>query len=378
VLAWQLAAAAVVLAVALAARTGVAAPVPADAGLPGAGWLNAASRALLHATGWLARQALDRQAELLQPGAPERLALQGAGALAGRVGAARPGLQALATFGVAVLVAYGALAGAAVRRCLRAGVAVLLLSAVLTHPLTAVRLAGLPGRATAAATVVALAQLQPSARGLPPAAAQRHLGDRYRSALVDRPGSRLQSGGTVLADAPAAERPRLLSALRRQVPSVDAWARGDRRVARLAVALLSLGSALPLSLAVALPAMGAAVGQTLLLLLLLAGPAALLLGWDRRWRPLVARVWLLPGLAAAGLVTAGTGASALAALAAAALGPLAETLGALLATAAGLALTGLVAWSWRRRPARDGRPSRRRGAGGDAAPAPARDGAVER
>jgi hypothetical protein len=322
VLAAYLAAAFLVLAVVLAVapRRSPAPPAPTwdyqreRVALEGGGALNAYARWAVGATAALARGSIERQRDVhrLSPldfhaGEPaaralsawrerHRLPLEGATlALAGALAAwgtlrRRPGRAWLAALGVLV------------------GLTVL-----VTHPQTATALAARAGTAIPATVTKAGATADPSGSVASAGAAagvQRTVAERYWTAFVGEPLSRLQTGTTVLAGAPPAAKPGLLGSLRARVTAVGDWAVGRRGPERAVMASLALAYVLPFALALVALAMLAGCAQTLVWLLALAAPLVLPLAVDPRRRRALLRWWLVP-LAAALALLAGAALAAL-------------------------------------------------------------------
>jgi hypothetical protein len=186
-------------------------------------------------------------------------------------------------------------------------IAVLLLLAgtlAVTKPQTVLVTAGAPGDTIQASSALVLGLAdptrQPNARGSEPT--QRELSARYWIDFVGAPLSRLQTGSRVLADAPPERKSGLLGALTSQIDVVRAWAAGARGVERIVIATFSLLYVLPFALLLWVFAMVAAIAQALLLLLALAGLAAVPLSIEPRWRGMIRRWWLVPFLGTAALL----------------------------------------------------------------------------
>jgi hypothetical protein len=186
-------------------------------------------------------------------------------------------------------------------------IAVLLLLAgtlAVTKPQTVLVTAGAPGDTIQASSALVLGLAdptrQPTARGSEPT--QRELSARYWIDFVGAPLSRLQTGSRVLADAPPERKSGLLGALTSQIDVVRAWAAGARGLERIVIATFSLLYVLPFALLLWVFAMVAAIAQALLLLLGLAGLAAVPLSIEPRWRGMIRRWWLLPFLGTAALL----------------------------------------------------------------------------
>jgi hypothetical protein len=331
VLAAYLAAAFLVLAVVLALAPHRA-PAPAAptwdyqrerVALEGGGALNGYARWAVGATAALTRGSIERQRDVhrLSPldfhaGEPAARDLS-----AWRERHRLP-LEGATLAAVCALAAWGTLR----RRPGRAWLAALLmlvgLTVLVTHPQTATALAARAGTAipnlltTAAATadpsgsVATAGSREPAAGGPGAEAVRRTVAERYWTAFVGEPLSRLQTGTTVLATAPPAAKPGVLGSLRSRVTAVGDWAVGRRGPERAVIASLALAYVLPFALALVALAMLASCAQTLVWLLALAGPLVLPLAADPRRRRAVLRWWLLP-LAAALALLAGTALAAL-------------------------------------------------------------------
>src|SRR4029450_1402506 len=124
---------------------------------------------------------------------------------------------------------------------------------------------------------------------------QRRLLTGYWRSFVAHPLSRMQTGTTVLGDAPPARKANVLDALRKNVSAVNDWAVGRRGPERAFIATSALGYVLPCAVALGALAMVAACAQTLLFLLCLGGLFALPLAMaGRRQRRALVRLWLAP------------------------------------------------------------------------------------
>jgi hypothetical protein len=341
VLAAYLTAAFLVLAVVLAVAPHRA-PAPAaptwdyqreQVALEGGGALNAYARWAVGATASLTRGSIERQRDVhrLSPldfhaGEPAARDLS-----AWRERHRLP-LEGATLAAICALAAWGTLR----RRPGRAWLAALLmlvgLTVLITHPQTATTLAARAGTAIPNLITKAAATADPSgsvatagrgggagtgagardlAAGGPAAeAVQRTVAERYWTAFVGEPLSRLQTGTTVLATAPPAAKPSVLGSLRSRVTAVGDWAVGRRGPERAVIASLALAYVLPFALALVALAMLASCAQTLVWLLALAGPLVLPLAADPRRRRAVLRWWLVP-LAAALALLAGAALAAL-------------------------------------------------------------------
>ena len=339
VLAAYLAAAFLVLAVVLAVAPHRAPAPPAPTwdyqrervALEGGGALNAYARWAVGTTAALTRGSIERQRDVhrLSPldfhaGEP---AARGLSAWRERH---RLPLEGATLAAVCALAAWGTLR----RRPGRAWLAALLmlvgLTVLVTHPQTATAVAARAGTAIPNLVLKAAATADPSgsvatagrgggtgvgardlAAGGPGAeAVQRTVAERYWTAFVGEPLSRLQTGTTVLATAPPAAKPGVLGSLRSRVTAVGDWAVGRHGPERAVIASLALAYVLPFALALVALAMLASCAQTLVWLLALAGPVVLPLAVDPRRRRGVLRWWLVP-LATALALLAGAALAAL-------------------------------------------------------------------
>jgi hypothetical protein len=318
VLAAYLAAAFVVLAVVFSLRP-AAGPAPAaptwdyqreTVTLEGGGALNAYARWAVGATARLARGAIERQRDVQRLSPLDLLAGQdGAAALTGWRQRHRLPLEGATLAAGAALAAWGSLRRRPGRVWLVALLMLVGATVLVTRPQAATTLAGRAGTAVpnlldrAAATT-------PTGGPTLTDPVQRTVAGRYWTAFVGEPLSRLQTGTTVLAEAPPAAKPGLLGWLRSRVTGVGDWAVGRHGFERAVIATLALAYALPFALALVALAMLASCAQALLWLLALAGPLVAPLAVDPGRRRAVLRWWLVPLVAAFALLAA----SALAAL----------------------------------------------------------------
>jgi hypothetical protein len=348
VLARELAAAALLLAIALAVTPGATRHQLLDQtvwdyqrdpiSLTGAGPLNAYARGALQATGWLARTSIERQRDVA------RLNLLGFAVdapAATTIGRWRQAHRAMLETGTAaaavVLLAYGLLGRPATRAWLAALLLLLASTLAITQPHTTMRLAASPGAAvqvlTATTAVRTRLAATPADRTTLPAV-QQTLAGRYWTAFVGRPLSRAQTGSPLLADTPPAGKAARRASLRRSFHGVDEWTRGRHTIERAAIATLAVAYALPVALALVVLAMAAACAQALLLLLCLATLVAAPLAVDGRWHATLVRCWLAPLAATAALLAAVTMASLLLLWLATAVRALDEQVGVVVGSAA--------------------------------------------
>ena len=168
---------------------------------------------------------------------------------------------------------------------------------VLTRPYTTVELAARPG-------VMVPNTMRPWSRGSRPTGhgeRGRRRADpaapltQYWRSFVAHPLSRMQTGTTVLAEAPPGKKANVLEALRKNVSAVNDWAVGHRGPERAFIATSALGYVLPFAVGLGVLAMVAACAQTLLFVLCLAGLFVLPLAVaGRRHRRALVRLWLAP------------------------------------------------------------------------------------
>jgi hypothetical protein len=264
--------------------------------LQGRGALNAYARGATRATAWLARSSIERQRDLHRLNLLEYLAGEPAAAATTRwVGAHRLALQG-GTIALLVGVAgYGVLRRPAGRQWLVAILMLLALTAVVTRPISASRLAGRAGIAVPNLVLTAAVQGDPTQelRG-GSQQVQEALASRYWTAFVAEPLSRLQTGTGVLSSAPPTRKAGVLGYLRGKVRAVNDWAIGRHGIERAVISTLAVVYVLPFALLLCTLAMLATCAQALLYLLCLAGPVAAALAVEPRWRRGVLRLWLAP------------------------------------------------------------------------------------
>src|SRR6266545_3548653 len=242
--------------------------------------------ALPQRAAWLARSSIERQRDVHRLNLLEYLAGEPAArALAGWVGANRLVLEAATIALLVGLAAYGVLRRPAGREWLAAVLVLLALTAVVTRPVTTTRLAGRAG--VAVPNLVLRAAIQGDAsRELRGGSqqVQQALAGRYWTAFVGEPLSRLQTGTSVLSSAPPTGKPGIVGYLRGKVRAVNDWTIGRHGVERSVISTLAVIYVLPFALALCALAMLATCAQALLFLLCLAGPVALALLAEPRWR----------------------------------------------------------------------------------------------
>ncbi len=328
--------------------------------LQGRGLLNAYARGAVRATAWLARASIERQRDVHRLNLLEFLAGEPAATATGRwLAAHRPALEGGTIALLVGLAAYGVLRRPAGREWLAAAFVLLALTALVTRPLSATRLAGQAGVAVPNLVLRAAVQGDPTQelRG-GSQQVQQALAGGYWTAFVAQPLSRLQTGTSVLEGAAPARKPGILGFLRGRVRAVNDWAVGRHGVERSVIATFAVVYVLPFALALCALAMLATCAQALVLLLCLAAPAAVALAVEPRWRRPVLRWWLAPLAAAVGLLSAAALASFVVVRAAELLHGSDEYLGLLLAGSAWplLAAALLARRRLRRRAARRRRP----------------------
>ncbi len=264
--------------------------------LQGRGLLNAYARGAVRTTAWLARSSIERQRDVHRLNLLEYLVGEPAAQALGRwVGTNHLALEGATIALLVGLAAYGMLRRPAGREWLVAVLVLLALTAVLTRPVTATRLAGQAGVAVPNLVLGAAVQGDVS-RELHGGSeqVQQALASRYWTAFVAEPLSRLQTGSSVLSSAPPTGKPGIVGYLRGKVRAVNDWAVGRHGAERSVISTLAVIYVLPFALALCVLAMLATCAQALLFLLSLAGPVALALAAEPRWRGQVLRYWLLP------------------------------------------------------------------------------------
>jgi hypothetical protein len=285
--------------------------------LEGGGGLNAYARLAVGATAALARASIERQRDVHRLSPLDFLAGQAAArSLAAWRERHRLPLEAATLAAVCALAAWGTLrrrpAGAG-RGWLVALLVVLGLTLLLTQPQRATSLAARAGTQVPSLLLGAVGDASGSAgaAGRPGAEpVQRTVADRYWTAFVGEPLSRLQTGTGVLASVPPTGKAGVLGLLRTRVRAVGDWAVGRRGPERAVIATLALAYVLPFAVLLVALAMLASCAQALLWLLLLAGPLVAPVAVDPGHRRAVLRLWLVP-LAAALALLAGAALAAL-------------------------------------------------------------------
>jgi hypothetical protein len=298
--------------------------------LEGGGALNAYARWAVRATAWLARGSIERQRDVHRLSPLDELAGEdGAAAVAGWRQRHRLPLEGVTLAAVAALAAWGTLRRRPGRVWLVALLMVVGGTVLVTRPQTATSMAAAAGTGVPNLLLRTAAPVDATGSGAGPGAAasggaggsraaapggaesvQRSMAERYWTAFVGEPLSRLQTGTTVLAGAPPTAKVGVLGSLRARVTAVGDWAVGRHGFERAVIATLALVYALPFALALVALAMLASCAQALVWLLALAGPLVAPLAADPARRRAVVRWWLVPLAAAFALL----GAASLAAL----------------------------------------------------------------
>jgi hypothetical protein len=274
----------------------------------GRGLLNAYARATVGATAWLARASIERQRDLFRLNLFDFLVGSGtADAVGGFRAANGPALEAATKVAVLGLVLYGALLRQARRTCALAILLLLVATVAVTRPHGTVEAAARPGVQIPNAMLAVVEHVAPGggAGGRTSAVGptQRRLLTRYWTSFVAHPLSRMQTGTPVLASAPPGKKASVLAGLRRNVAAVNDWALGRHGPERAFIATSALGYVLPFAVVLGMLAMVAACAQTMLFVLCLAGLFALPFAVaGRRQRGALIRYWLLPLLAAVGVL----------------------------------------------------------------------------
>jgi hypothetical protein len=297
---------------ALRPHRGAAPPAPTwdyqreTVALEGGGGFNAYARWAVRSTAWLTRGSIERQRDVHRLSPLDFLAGEaGARALAGWRERHRLPLEGATLAAAAGLAAWGTMRRRPGRVWLVALLVLLGLTVLVTRPQTATRLAGQAGVAVPNLVLRGGVQGDPSGSvaTTPGArAAQRTIAGRYWTAFVGEPLSRLQTGTTVLATAPPADKAGVLGFVRGRVTAVGDWAVGRHGLERAVIATLALAYVVPFALLLVVLAMLAACAQAMVWLLCLAGPLVAPLAVDPRRRRAVLRLWLLPLAAAVGLL----------------------------------------------------------------------------
>jgi len=274
----------------------------------GRGLLNGYSRAMVGATAWLTKASIERQRDLFRINLFDFLVGSGTARAVGDFRAANAqGLEAATKVAVLGLVLYGALLRPARRICVVAVLLLLVLTVALTRPYGMVEAAARPSVQIPNLMLGVVEHLAPDGgvRGDASTAGptQRRLLTQYWNSFVANPLSRIQTGTPVLVSAPPGKKLGILAGLRKNVSAVNDWALGHHGPERAFIATSALGYVLPFAIVLGMLAMVAACAQTMLFVLCLAGLFALpFAAAGRRQRGALIRYWLLPLLAAAGVL----------------------------------------------------------------------------
>jgi hypothetical protein len=272
----------------------------------GGGLLNGYSRATVGATAWLAKASIERQRDLFRINLFDFLVGSGSARAVGDFRAANAqGLEAATKVAVLGLVLYGALLRPARRICVVAVLLLLVTTVALTRPYGTVEAAARPSVQVPNLMLGVVEHLAPGGGGDAGATGptQRRLLTQYWNSFVSHPLSRLQTGTPVLVSAPPGKKLGILAGLRKNVSAVNDWALGRHGPERAFIATSALGYVLPFAVVLGMLAMVAACAQTMLFVLCLAGLFALpFAAAGRRHRGAPIRYWLLPLLAAVGVL----------------------------------------------------------------------------
>jgi hypothetical protein len=322
----------------------------------GGGAGNAYARGAIRAAAGMAKGSIERQRDVFRLNLLDFLVGR---SLAGDLGAWRDTwrlpLQGATTVLLAALIAYGVLRRPARRVWLVAALMLIAATLVVTRPYTTTRLAAAPGVAVPGMTTTVAAVMRLDGERVDPDQVRERLAGRYWTEFVAYPLSRLQSGGTTLAESPPAGKAGVLELLRRRVAGVNDWAIGRHGPERALIASSATLYVLPFALLLGVLAMVATCAQALLYLLCLAALVVLPLAAEPRWRHAILTWWLLP-LAAAATLLAG---ASLASLSVLWLGQLVhaadEQLSLLVAGSIGPLAAAVLASRWLRRARRERR-----------------------
>jgi hypothetical protein len=313
------------------------------------GGLNTITRWAMRGAAWSTAQAVDRQGDLL---APSPLVARLLAPLARRLGTWRdantPMVLTVVLTAIIMLVLAGMLTRPFQTRWLVVLGVVLVWSITAAYPRTMLHAASLPGAATTRLMVGIAGPPVPG--GADPPTAQARLGEQYWTAFVTQPHSRVQTGTSVLAQAPPEQRAGLLDTLTRKVASIAGRVNGDHAAERAVTGVLALASAAVFAVAITVFSVLGWLAQSLLFTLCLVALVLLpVLVGDARARRLVPRWLLLPVLGALGLTVVGTLGSILATKAAVALAGTGEAVGRLFTGSIfALLLVLVLVRGWRR------------------------------
>jgi hypothetical protein len=277
--------------------------------IQGRGVLNAYARLGVQTTAWLAKSSIERQRDMLRLSLFDALVGGGAAESVGGWRARNADLLEAATKAALLgLVAWGVVRRPAWRNLTVAALLLVVATVVITRPYSTVEAAARPGIFVPNAMLGMVTRIAPvgapgdQREGEP---TQRRLLTGYWRSFVAHPLSRMQTGTTVLGDAPPAKKAGVLDALRKNVSAVNDWAVGRRGPERAFIATSALGYVLPFAVSLGALAMVAACAQTLLFLLSLVGLFALPLAVaGRRQRRALVRFWLAPLLGSLAVLAA--------------------------------------------------------------------------
>ena len=335
----------------------------------GRGVLNAYGRMGIRATAWLAKSSIERQRDMLRLSLFDALVGPGAAQSVGgwRARNADP-LEAATKAALLGLIAWGVVRRPAWPNLTVAALLLVVATVVVTRPYSAVEAAAGPGVFVPNAMLGVVTRIAPDGAAGDQAGAeptQRRLLTGYWRSFVAHPLSRMQTGTTVLAEAPPGKKASVLDALRKNVSAVNDWAVGRRGPERAFIATSALGYVLPFAVGLGALAMIAACAQTLLFLLCRGGPFVLPLAVaGRRHRRALVRFWLAPLLGSVAVLAAASLLSFVVVRAAETLHASDEYVGLLLAGSTWPALAAFLIGRWltRRRqgpglPPPPGRPA---------------------
>ena len=330
--------------------------------IQGRGLLNAYARVGVQATAWLTKSSIERQRDMLRLSLFDALVGAGAAESVGGWRARNAGLLEAGTKAALLgLIAWGVVRRPAWRNLAVAALLLVVATVVLTRPYSTVEAAAGPGVFVPNAMLGVVTRIAPDDAAGDQAGAeptQRRLLTDYWRSFVAHPLSRMQTGTTVLAEAPPGKKASVLDALRKNVSAVNDWAVGRRGPERAFIATSALGYVLPFAVGLGALAMIAACAQTLLFLLCLGGLFALPLAVaGRRHRRALVRFWLAPLLGSVAVLAAASLLSFAVVRAAETLHASDEYVGLLLAGSTWPALAAFLIGRWlTRRRQRQGLP----------------------
>jgi hypothetical protein len=268
--------------------------------IQGRGLLNAYARVGVQATAWLAKSSIERQRDMLRLSLFDVLVGAGAAESVGGWRARNADLLEAGTKAALLgLIAWGLVRRPAWRNLTVAALLLVVATVVVTRPYSTVEAAAGPGLFVPNAMLSMVTRIAPDGGAAGDQAdaepTQRRLLTGYWRSFVAHPLSRMQTGTTVLAEAPPGKKASVLDALRKNVSAVNDWAVGRRGPERAFIATSALGYVLPFAVGLGALAMIAACAQTLLFVLCLGGLFVLPLAVaGRRQRRALVRFWLAP------------------------------------------------------------------------------------